>query len=275
MTSTTERNTPGEPTRDPFQSMISAYVAYLEHAGLSGSSVAAYRGPVRHFLTWLDRTGTEVDAVDGRVLRQFLGHDCTCLPPPSMNKRSGSLHAGGCVAPISWFARFLEETGQTPVLGELDDNLLLLEAFMEGLAGEGYSPFTLDGFRFGCRHFIVWLHHFRISIRAVDRGVLDRFLGHDCACFLPDAFSADGRTSRAPPRAMPNSRSSRRSCPAVASYRTCFRQPSWPTRVWRRSDPGYASIEASARTAAFGVMPGTFPDCCRTLAMIRPGTTRR
>ncbi len=73
-------------------------------------------------------------------------------------------------------------------MGELDDNLLLLGAFMEGLAGEGYSPFTLDGFRSGCRHFIVWLHHFRISIRAVDREVLERFLGHECACFLPGVF---------------------------------------------------------------------------------------
>ena len=187
MTSTTNRNTPEEPTLDPFQSIISEYVAYLEQAGLSGRSVADYQGPVQHFLIWLDKTGTAIDAVDGRVTRQFLGHDCTC-PPPFMNKRSGSPAAIGSVAPISWFARFLEATGRTPVLGELDDNLLLLEAFIDRLAGDGYSSFTLDDFRFGCRHFIVWLHHYRISIRAVDRGVLDRFLGHDCACFLPGVF---------------------------------------------------------------------------------------
>ena len=187
MTLTAERNTLGKPTRDPIQSIISAYVAYVEDAGLSGSTVASYRGPVRHFLTWLDKTGTAMDAVDGRVMRQFLDHDCRC-PPPFMNKRSDALHKGGSAAPIAWFARFLEATGRTPVLGELDNNLLLLEDFMERLAGEGYSPFTLDGFRFGCRHFIVWLHHFRISIRAVDRGVLERFLGHDCACFLPGVF---------------------------------------------------------------------------------------
>ncbi len=187
MTSTPERNASGKLIRDSFQSIISAYVAYLEHAGLSGSSIAAYRGPARHFLIWLERTGTAIDTVDGRVMQQFLDHDRTC-PPPSMNKGGGSLHVRGYVAPISWCIRFLEETGRTSVLGELDDNLLLLEAFMEGLAGEGYSPFTLDGFRFGCRHFIVWLHQFRISIRAVDRDVLERFLGHDCTCFLPGVF---------------------------------------------------------------------------------------
>ena len=70
MTSPTNRNTPGEPTREPFQSIISAYAAYLEHAGLSGSSIAANRGPVRPFLTWLDSTGTAFDAVDGRVINK-------------------------------------------------------------------------------------------------------------------------------------------------------------------------------------------------------------
>ena len=59
---------------------------------------------------------------------------------------------------------------------------------MEHLAGEGYSPFTLAGFRFGCRHFIVWLHHHRVPIRHVDASVLGRFLGHHCICFVPGVF---------------------------------------------------------------------------------------
>lgn len=187
MTPAPERNASGKPIRDPFQSILSPYVAYLECAGLSGRSTAAYRVAARHFLIWLERAGTAIETVDRRTMQQFLGHDCRCSPH-SMNKGGSSLHAGGQVAPISWFVRFLEETGRTTVLGELDDNLLLLETFMESLAAERYSPFTLAGFRFGCRHFIVWLHHFRMSVRAVDRAVLERFLEHDCTCFLPGVF---------------------------------------------------------------------------------------
>ena len=188
MASKTQRNTLGSSTRDPFQSLISEYVAYLEHANLSASSMAAYRRSTRHFLTWLDRAGMELGAVDGRVVRQFADHDCTCVLPHPKNRQSGSLHPGRSVAAISWFARFLEDTWRTPVPGELDGNLVLLKAFMERLAAEGYSSFTLDGFRFGCRHFIVWLHHFRMSIRDVDASVVDRFLHHDCVCFMPGVF---------------------------------------------------------------------------------------
>ena len=188
MESKTRRNTLESSFRAPFQSTISQYAKYLEHAGLSASTIVTYRGPARHFLIWLDRTRTEFGAVDGHVARQFLDHNCACLLPHSISNHADSLHSGRFTAAISWFVRFLEETGQTPVPGELDANLLLLEIFMEHLAREGYSPFTLDGFRFGCRHFVVWLHHFRIPIGEVDKSVLDRFLLHDCRCFLPGVF---------------------------------------------------------------------------------------
>ena len=188
MSSKIRRNSPGGPFRDPFQSTISQFAEYLQRAGLSECSIVGYQEPARHFLIWLDGAGTKVGAVDGGVVRQFLNHDCTCLLPHPMGNPTRSLQSGRCVAPIAWFAKFLEETGRTPVPGELDDNLHLLDAFMEYLAGEGYSPFTLAGFRFGCRHFIAWLHHHRIPIRHVSAGVFDRFLGHHCICFLPGVF---------------------------------------------------------------------------------------
>ena len=137
---------------------------------------------------WLDAAGTKVSAVNGGVVRQFLDHDCSCLLMHSMGRHTRSQKSGRNVAPIAWFVTFLEESGRTPVPGELDDNLHLLGAFMEHLAGEGYSPFTLAGFRFGCRHFIAWLHHHRTPIRHVNANVLDRFLGHHCICFLPGVF---------------------------------------------------------------------------------------
>ena len=188
MPSKTRRNTFGGSFRDPFQSTISHYAEYLQRAGLSECSIAGYQGSARHFLIWLDGAGTKVGAVDGGVVRRFLNHDCTCRLPHPMSNHARSLQSGRCMAPISWFVRFLEETGRTPVPGELDDNLHLLDAFMEYLAEEGYSPFTLADFRFGCRHFIAWLHHHRVPIRHVDASVLDRFLRHDCICFLPGVF---------------------------------------------------------------------------------------
>ena len=172
MPSKTRRNILGSPFRVPFQSTIAQFAEYLQRAGLCEHSIAGYQGPVRHFLIWLDGAGTKVRAVDGGVVQQFLNHDCTCPLPHPMGNHARSLQSGRCVAPISWFVRFLEETGRTPIPGELDNNLLLLDAFMEHLAGEGYSPFTLSGFRFGCRHFIVWLHHHRVPIRHVDASVL-------------------------------------------------------------------------------------------------------
>ena len=188
MPSKTRRNILGSPFRVPFQSTIAQFAEYLQRAGLCEHSIAGYLGPVRHFLIWLDGAGTKVRAVDGGVVQQFLNHDCTCPLPHPMGNHARSLKSGRCVAPISWFVRFLEETGRTPIPGELDNNLLLLDAFMEHLAGEGYSPFTLAGFRFGCRHFIVWLHHHRVPIRHVDASVLGRFLGHHCICFVPGVF---------------------------------------------------------------------------------------
>ena len=188
MPSKTRRNILQSPFRVPFQSTIAQFAEYLQRAGLCEHSIAGYLGPARHFLIWLDGAGTKVRAVDGSVVQQFLNHDCTCPLPHPMGNHARSLKSGRCVAPISWFVRFLEETGRTPIPGELDNNLLLLDAFMEHLAGEGYSPFTLAGFRFGCRHFIVWLHHHRVPIRHVDASVLGRFLGHHCICFVPGVF---------------------------------------------------------------------------------------
>ena len=86
MPSKQQRHTLGGPLGDPFQSTISQFAAYLQRAGLSESSIADYQGPARHFLIWLDAAGTEVGAVDGGVVRQFLNHDCTCLLTDSMGR---------------------------------------------------------------------------------------------------------------------------------------------------------------------------------------------
>ena len=188
MPSKQQHNTLGGQLGDPLQSTISQFAEYLQRSGLSESSIAGYQGPARHFLTWLDTAGTEVGAVDGGVVREYLNHDCTCLLTHSMGRPTRFLQPGRRVAPIAWFVRFLEESGQIPTPGELDDNLHQLDVFMEHLARKGYSPFTLAGFRFGCRHFIAWLHHHRTPIRHVNASVIHRFLGHHCICFLPGVF---------------------------------------------------------------------------------------
>ena len=178
----------GSAFPEPISSIISPFCDYLEDAGLSENSVKGFRGPTQHFLIWLDTVGVDIGAVDGRVVRYFQEHDCKCLLPHTITSRAGSTHIRRSVSPISWFVRFLEETGRTAATGELKDNLGLLEAFMESLVEDGYAPFTLCGFRSACRHFIVWLHHHRIPIRQVEGTVLQQFLCHDCICFLPGVF---------------------------------------------------------------------------------------
>jgi len=111
MPSKIRRNTHGGPLGGPLQSTILQFAEYLQRAGLSESSIEGYQGPARHFLIWLDAAGTEVGAVDGGVVRQFLNHDCTCLLTHSMGRHTRSLQSGRCVAPIAWFVRFLEESG--------------------------------------------------------------------------------------------------------------------------------------------------------------------
>ena len=254
MPSKQQRNTLGGPLGDPFQSTLSQFAEYLLRAGLSESSIAGYQGPARHFLTWLDAAGTEVGVVDGGVVRQFLNHDCTCLLTDSMGRATRFLQSGRSVAPIAWFVRFLEESGRTPAPGELDDNLHLLDAFMEHLAGNGYSPFTLAGFRFGCRHFIAWLHHHRTPIRHVNASVLDRFLGHRCVCFLPGVFRGRSdfvgtRTSHAELKKFVQFLSERGLVQDIASSRNTPDDGLEAFRLWLRQHRGIndRSIRGHAR----------------------------
>lgn len=187
MSSTIRPDAPTGFDPQPFAPIIAAYRDSLMRTGLTERSVSQHQGPARHLLVWLDETGIGLDRVDGDALWRFFHHDCTCkLPHPMHSRRVG--RARGFVTRISRFVCFLEETGRISTPGECDANLRLLETFLNRLVADGYRPRTIRQYGTACRHFIVWLHHFRIPVAAMDADVVDRFLHHECMCALPGVF---------------------------------------------------------------------------------------
>ena len=45
---------------------------------ISESWLTHFRCTARHFLIWLNLTGTELRTVDGSIIHRFLQHDCRC-----------------------------------------------------------------------------------------------------------------------------------------------------------------------------------------------------
>ena len=86
---------------------------------------------------------------------------------------------------VGSFVVFLEDSGRIATPEKFEDNLHLLELFLEQLTKEGYAPNSLKPYWYECRHFIVWLHQCRISRNDIDVDVLERFFSHDCICLIP------------------------------------------------------------------------------------------
>ena len=155
-----------------------------------------YRYPARHFLIWLQCcAGIALEAVCGRVIHDFLRHDCRCAEwsaPVRLRrwrKRRSSAH-------LMRFIRFLECTGRIETPGDLEDNFRLLEAFLERLRGDGYATATIELYRSGCGGLIAWLHLSRIRLSALTLEVLARFRSRRFVCSIPGVFH--GKETRSP-----------------------------------------------------------------------------
>jgi site-specific recombinase XerD len=69
---------------------------FLEHGGLSPATQRAYRSDLRSFAAWLDRRALELDAVDARVLSDWvaaLGSGRDRLAPPSIARRLSAVRS--------------------------------------------------------------------------------------------------------------------------------------------------------------------------------------
>lgn len=175
-------------------------VAFIEHLrvreGVAGRQVSRYRVAARHFLTWLGRSGIALETVDCTVIERFLRHDCECRagPPPSTRLRAWRKRRTS--PPLMMFVRFLERTGKIETPGELDENLGLLDAFVERLRGDGYTSRTIALYRRECTGLIAWLHFARIRLRDLSLDVYARFRKREFICSIPGVFY--GQRMRSP-----------------------------------------------------------------------------
>ena len=155
-----------------------------------------YRGIARHFLIWLALEGVSLATVDGTTIGRFLQHECECcdgVPSPAGIRRWTKRRSA---AALMEFVRFLERAGKIETPGELDDNLQLLDAFLERLRIDGYTPQTIDRHRRGGASLIAWLHFSRIRLRDLDSDAYARFQKREFICTTPGVFY--GQTTHSP-----------------------------------------------------------------------------
>ena len=164
------------------QERLEAFLEHLKQEGLSASRIRHLRISARHFLVWQAREGIQTEKIDDTVLCRFRRHDCHCPGMVGERRKMRATSLRGFMTGALRLVRFLEDDGRVAHPGELDDNLSLLEDFIAQCATDGYARDTLTGYRSACRHVVMWLHRSRIPIAAVDTGVLNRFLEHDCVC---------------------------------------------------------------------------------------------
>lgn len=162
--------------------LVAEFMDYLRSAGMAPKYLLAFPGPIKHLLVWLDRSRICLDAIDGEVVHRFLTHSCDCPRPHGERYQTRHLHKREFKGRIFRFVQFLEETRRIENPSSLDEGLRRVGNFIAYLAEQHYSPMTMKGYEFCCRHFVTWLHQHRIPLAAIDEGVLERFATHECIC---------------------------------------------------------------------------------------------
>ncbi len=178
-----------------FDPIILEFVSELRSEGVAESYVAQHPGPARHFLTWLARNGTPLGAVDGTAINSFLRHDCDCpagVPAAALLHRWRKRRSS---PEVMKFVRFLERTGRTGTHGDLDDNLRILDEFVERLRADGYGQETIKPYRNAGTGLIVWLHLSRIRLCDLNPDVLGQFRSRQSICSIPGVYCGQGAPS--------------------------------------------------------------------------------
>lgn len=182
------------PDRGLFRPLIPEFLGYLRTAGFSDGSIPNFPGPAKHFLVWLNETGTDLKRIDIAVVRQFFAHNCNCQRPRGERYRNHDARSRDFKAQVLQFVRFLENTNRIRNPMALQDGLQRIEDFLAYLSGQGYALGTISNHRYVCRHFVLWLHQHHIPLATVDETAIECFAEHDCIC--PGMFVRVGRRSR-------------------------------------------------------------------------------
>ena len=187
-----QKHTSRSVLRHQLNDVIPEYRTYLENQDLAPSWIDTLVGTARHIVRWLSFNGIEIEALDIRKIAGFMSHDCTCPSGFQSHVRRSRSRADRFLtylmdAQLVEMPMFIVQGGEH------------VDAFISSLSGQGYSGSTMLEFRRSCRHFIVWLYLSDLALDQIDDGVVQSFLGHDCACACPHFFTAmsvEDRTSR-------------------------------------------------------------------------------
>ena len=184
---------PGTTALAGFDPIIFAFIDDLRvREGIAGKHVGRFRGTARHFLAWLGLSGIALETVDCTAIERFLQHDCECCAGVPASGRVRGWAKRGSWPPLMAFVRFLERTGRIETPGELDDNLQLLDAFLEHMRADGYASGTIGLHRQACANLIAWLHFARIRLHDLNPDAYARFRNREFICSIPGVFYGQG-----------------------------------------------------------------------------------
>ena len=95
--------------------LVTRFRDSLEEQGYASSTIRSSGTLCRHFIVWLYLSDIPLAAVDERVQRRFLAHDCVCAHPglfDNMPRRFAGSDSSGSV--LRLFAAFLMDTNVIP-----------------------------------------------------------------------------------------------------------------------------------------------------------------
>lgn len=127
--------------------LVEAFAGTLTAQGYRESTRHAYTGRCRHLIVWLYLQDLTLAEFDGGVLRRFFDHDCACEHPHFFRRPSAFSGSHTHKAPLTKFARFLIDQGQTkhwqtPV--RPGHRTALLDAYLDWLSRHrGFRETTL------------------------------------------------------------------------------------------------------------------------------------
>ena len=173
------------PLGDKDDKLLCRFKAWLRKKGrFAESTMKLYWMMARHFLIWLHSNGTPLEGVDDAVMREFRDHKCVCelgRGGAGRYRRKSKKYQWYFVG-VVYFVQFLEDTGHTRHPGERELGMRVLEKYIQQCENQGYRKSTKEFIVVASTHFLSWLHTQRISINAVTREVIGKFLRHDCIC---------------------------------------------------------------------------------------------
>ena len=188
MPSIPSRQSLAATTQPDFNPIILAFIEELRREAIAERYITLYTGPANHFLMWGERHGIALETIDGTMIDRFLRHDCDCLSEAPASVRLRPWRKCRTSPRLMKFVRFLERTGRVETPGDLDDNLRVLDVFLERLRADGFTPATIAFHREGCAGLLVWLHLSRIRLRDLTLEVYARFRRRQFICSIPGVF---------------------------------------------------------------------------------------